>query len=177
MFSATSRLRTYRQHRDLVDVCSAADLEGDLPGRGAVRRILKSGVRVHDDDVIIGRAHDDDVIIGMVHDDDVVVVRRREASAGSGPLVRFRRQEGVDRPELSVDLTEEDTRSLLTHQHTTLFLNTSSFRRLERKSPFSSLFYCSLSVCVSSPVQLTRSLSPAQCCRKYGYFFSTSNQS
>lgn len=99
MFLRVSFGGTYLQHRDLVDVCPAADLQWDLPDRRAVRRILKSRVWVHGDDVIIVRAHDDDIIF----------VRRWEASAVSGPpALRFRRQEGGHRPELSVDLTEGD---------------------------------------------------------------------
>lgn len=65
-----------------MDVSPAADLQGDLPDRGAVQRTLSFGDRVHDD----------------------VLLRLAEAL----PVPRLRRQEGVHRLELSVDLTEED---------------------------------------------------------------------
>lgn len=87
---------TYRQHRDLVDVGPAADLQRDLSDRRAVRRTLNPRVRGHRDDIIVIRRHDDDIIIGCRQ----VSVTRRP------PVVRFRRQQGGDGPELPVHLAE-----------------------------------------------------------------------
>ena len=99
---------THRQHRDLVDVGPAADLQGDLSDRGPVRRVLTSrdGVRA------------DDIIFIRVHDDDIVVVCGLATPAPSGPAVlRFRRHEGADGPEPPVDLTED------TNKHTPGFIS------------------------------------------------------